>query len=167
MPWRVVPRGQRRHFSPMAFDFLKRMLRASAPAELPDDDARSAIAAVLVMAARADGEFGDGERDVVEQVLAARFKLDGAAARALREEGELAELESIDIYQFTKAIRTAIAHEERIAIVEALWKVVLADGSRDPHEDSLMRQLVDRLGLSPMDSALARQKVQGGGSIQA
>ena len=36
-----------------------------------------------------------------------------------------------------------------------------------PHEDSLMRQLVDRLGLSPMDSALARQKVQGGGSIQA
>jgi phosphoserine phosphatase len=31
----------------------------------------------------------------------------------------------------------------------------------------LMRQIVDRLGLSPMDSALARQKVQGGGSIQA
>jgi hypothetical protein len=24
---------------------------------------------------------------------------------------------------------------------------------------------VDRLGLSPMDSALARQKVQGGGAI--
>ena len=31
---------------------------------------------------------------------------------------------------------------------------------------TLMRQLVDRLGLSPMDSALARQRVQGGGSVQ-
>jgi hypothetical protein len=36
---------------------------------------------------------------------------------------------------------------------------------RDPHEDSLMRQIVDRLGLSPMDSALARQRVSAGGSV--
>jgi hypothetical protein len=35
---------------------------------------------------------------------------------------------------------------------------------RDPHEDSLMRQMGDRLGLSPMDLALARQKAAGGGS---
>jgi uncharacterized tellurite resistance protein B-like protein len=151
----------------MAFDFLKRMMRAAAPEDLPFEDARSAIAAVLVMAARADGDYGADEQRVVDEVLMARFGLDAAAASRLRGEGEAAELESIDIYQFTRAIRLSIAHEDRIAIVEALWKVVLADGSRDPHEDALMRQLVDRLGLSPMDSALARQKVQGGGSIQA
>jgi uncharacterized tellurite resistance protein B-like protein len=39
--------------------------------------------------------------------------------------------------------------------------VVLADARRDPHEDSLMRQITDRLGLSPMDSAKARQRVAG------
>jgi uncharacterized tellurite resistance protein B-like protein len=151
----------------MAIDFFKRLLRASAPADLPDEDARSAIAAVLVMAARADDHYGAEEQHVVDDVLMSRFGLDAAGAAALRAEGEDAELESIDIYQFTKAIRTAIPIEDRIAIVEALWKVVLADGARDPHEDTLMRQLVDRLGLSPMDSALARQRVQGGGSIQA
>jgi uncharacterized tellurite resistance protein B-like protein len=151
----------------MAIEFFKRLLRASAPAEAQADDARAAIAAVLVMAARADGEYGSDERAVVDQVLMGRFGLDAAGAEALRAQGEDAELESIDIYQFTKTIRTAIAHDDRIAIIEALWAVVLADGSRDPNEDSLMRQLVDRLGLSPMDSALARQKVQGGGSIQA
>jgi len=151
----------------MAIDFFKRLLRTTAPAELPADDARSAIAAVLVMAARADGEYGDVERSMVDQALTTRFGLDAASAAALRTEGEDAEVESIDIYQFTKAIRMSIAYEDRIAIVEALWAVVLADGSRDPQEDTLMRQLVDRLGLSPMDSALARQKVQGGGAIQA
>ncbi len=151
----------------MAIDFFKRLLRATAPGDVQQDDARSAIAAVLVMAARADGDYGDAERAVVDQALAGRFGLDAAGAAKLRAEGEDAELESIDIYQFTKAIRTSIAHDDRIAIVEALWAVVLADGARDPHEDTLMRQLVDRLGLSPMDSALARQKVQGGGSIQA
>ena len=150
----------------MALDFFKRLLRASAPAELHDNDARAAVAAVLVMAARADGDYGLGEQAVVDHVLGTRFGLDAAGAEALRQQGEDAELESIDIYQFTKAIRTAIAIEDRVAIVEALWAVVLADGARDPHEDSLMRQLVDRLGLSPMDSALARQRVQGGGSVQ-
>jgi hypothetical protein len=28
-----------------------------------------------------------------------------------------------------------------------------------------MRQMADRLGLSDMDSALARRRVQGGGSV--
>jgi len=151
----------------MAVGFFKRLLRATAPADLPSEDARSAIAAVLVMAARADDYYGADEQHVVDDVLMSRFGLDAAGAAKLRAEGEDAELDSIDIYQFTKAIRTAIPIEDRIAIVEALWKVVLADGARDPHEDTLMRQLVDRLGLSPMDSALARQRVQGGGSIQA
>ncbi len=151
----------------MALDFFKRLMRATAPADLPDEDARSAISAVLVMAARADGAYGADERHVVDDVLMSRFGLDAAGAAKLRAEGEDAELESIDIYQFTKAIRLAIPHDDRVAIVEALWKVVLADGARDPHEDTLMRQLVDRLGLSPMDSALARQRVAGGGSIQA
>lgn len=150
----------------MALDFLKRMLAAPKGAAAPED-ARQAIAAVLVMAARADGDYGASERAVVDAALAARFKLDAAATRALREQGEEAEAESVDIYQFTKAIKEAIPLEDRTAIVEALWRVVLADGQRDPLEDTLMRQIVDRLGLSPMESALARQKVQGGGSIQA
>jgi uncharacterized tellurite resistance protein B-like protein len=91
--------------------------------------------------------------------------LSAELARGLREQGEEAESEAIDIYQFTKAIRLSIPIEDRIAIIEELWGIVLSDGVRDPHEDTLMRQIVDRLGLSPMDSALARQKVQGGGSI--
>lgn len=120
---------------------------------------------MLVMAARADGKYDDHEAAIIDRVLGKRFGLTAVQAKALREQGEEAEGESIDIYQFTKAIKTAIPHDDRIAIIEELWGVILSDGVRDPHEDTLMRQIVDRFGLSPMDSALARQKVQGGGSI--
>ncbi|RYZ12842.1 MAG: TerB family tellurite resistance protein [Alphaproteobacteria bacterium] len=133
--------------------------------ELQPEDARLAVAAVLVMAARADGKYDDHEAAIIDRVLGKRFGLNADLARGLREQGEEAEGEAIDIYQFTKAIRTSIPIQDRIAIIEELWGVILSDGVRDPHEDSLMRQIVDRLGLSPMDSALARQKVQGGGSI--
>lgn len=132
---------------------------------MPPDDARVAIAAVLVMAARADGAYEAAEQAMIDRVLLARFRLADADAQRLRAEGEAAEAEAIDIYQFTKAIKDAIPYDDRVAVVEELWKVILADGERDPHEDTLMRQIVDRLGLSPMDSALARQRVQGGGSV--
>lgn len=136
-------------------------------ADLQPEDARLAIASVLVMAARADGKYEASEAAEIDRALIARFGLTPDQARGLREEGEAAESEAIDLYQFTKAIRTAIPLDDRIAVIEALWGIILSDGVRDSQEDTLMRQIVDRLGLSPMDSALARQKVQGGGSIQA
>lgn len=149
----------------MPLGFLRRLMMSTGHAELQPEDARLAIASVLVMAARADGKYDAEEEAMIDRALMARFGISAAQAKGLRDEGEQAEAEAIDIYQFTKAIRTAIPNEERVAIIEELWRVVLADGVRDPHEDTLMRQIVDRLGLSPMDSALARQKVQGGGSI--
>jgi uncharacterized tellurite resistance protein B-like protein len=148
----------------MPLGFLRRLLMSTGHTELEPQDARLAIASVLVMAARADGTYAGDEEAIIDRVLIARFKLTAAQARGLRESGEQAEAEAIDIYQFTKAIRTAIPHEDRLAIIEELWGVVLADGVRDPHEDTLMRQIVDRFGLSPMDSALARQKAARGGS---
>ena len=151
----------------MPLGFLRRLMMSTGHAELQPEDARLAIASVLVMAARADGKYDADEEAMIDRALMARFGISAAQAKGLRDEGEQAEAEAIDIYQFTKAIRTAIPNEERVAIIEELWRVVLADGVRDPHEDTLMRQIVDRLGLSPMDSALARQKVQGGGSIPA
>ena len=149
----------------MPLGFLRRLLMSTGHTELQPEDARLAVAAVLVMAARADGKYDDHEAAIIDRVLGRRFGLNADLARGLREQGEEAEGEAIDIYQFTKAIRTSIPIEDRIAIIEELWGVILSDRVRDPHEDSLMRQIVDRLGLSPMESALARQKVQGGGSI--
>jgi uncharacterized tellurite resistance protein B-like protein len=143
--------------------FLRRLLMSTGHTDLPPDDARTAIAAVLVMAARADARYEDGEKQVIDSVLGERFGLAADAASQLRAEGEAVEREAIDLYQFTRAIKTAVPFEERVAVIEALWRVVLADGARDPHEDALMRQMVDRLGLSEMDSALARQRVAGKG----
>lgn len=147
--------------------FLRRLMLSTGHAELQPEDGRLAIAAVLVMAARADGKYEATEAAFIDRTLIGRFRISAEQARGLRQEGEAAEAEAIDLYQFTKAIKAAIPLDDRLAIIEELWGIILSDGVRDPHEDTLMRQIVDRLGLSPMDSALARQKVQGGGSIQA
>jgi uncharacterized tellurite resistance protein B-like protein len=142
-------------------DFFRRFIAAAEAGTPTPEDARAAIAAVLVMAARADVDYADSERVIIDEVLMKRYGLTREEAVALRKRGEEAEGEAIDLYQFTRAIKTAVPHEDRMTILEAMWRVVLADARRDPHEDSLMRQITDRLGLSPMDSAKARQRVAG------
>ncbi|MDP3740554.1 MAG: TerB family tellurite resistance protein [Hyphomonadaceae bacterium] len=143
----------------MPLGFLRRLLLSTGHTDLQPEDARSAVAAVLVMAARADGHYDAAEQAMIDTVLAKRFGLTPEQTKGLREDGEAAEAEAIDLYQFSRAIKQAIPHEERVAIIEELWAVVLADGVRDDHEDSLLRNMTDRLGLADMDSAKARQRV--------
>lgn len=137
---------------------LLQRLRGDEAAALPTDEARAAIAALLVIAAHADHDYAEAEKAQIDRVLAARFGLDAAGAAALRAEGEAAEAASLDLYKFTALIKRAIAHEERASVLEALWRVVLADGQREAHEDALMRRLTDLLGLDSRDSLEARRQ---------
>jgi len=143
----------------MPAGFLKKLLGPTTAATLPPEDARSAIAAVLVMAARADGAYAAEEQAMIDGVLAQRYGLAADKAAALRADGEGAEVGAVDLYQFTKAIKAAVPYEDRSLVLEAVWRVVLADAERNPMEDTLMRGLADRLGLTDRDSALARQRV--------
>lgn len=148
----------------MLADLLRRLAgRPDEDGPLPDEDVRTAIAALLVIAAHADGTYAEAERATIEKILAARYGLDAAAAAALRAEGEAAEAAASDLFRFTHLVKQGVPYEERAAVIEALWRVVLADAHREAHEDALMRRLTDLLGLDPRESVLARQRVEQGG----
>lgn len=147
------------YFFGMIRNFLDRL---ATPAEQPPDgaDGALALAALLVRLARADGEYTPEEADRIESVLAARHGLAPDDAVDLRRRAEEIEEQAPDTVRFTRAIKDAVPHEQRIGIVEELWSVALADGARDPDEDALVRMAVRFLGVSDRDSALARQRVE-------
>jgi len=58
------------------------------------------------------------------------------------------------------AIKDAVPYEDRMAVIEALWEVVLADGKRAAEEDSLLRLVASLLGIADRDSAMARQRIE-------
>lgn len=144
--------------TPMFADFLKR-LTAPDPAPLQDTDARLALTALLVRIARADGDYAAEEVERIDRIVAARYGLSPFETTALRKEAETLESEAPDTVRFTRAIKDAVSHEDRIAVIESLWQVVLADGTRDAEEDALVRLAANLLGVNDRDSALARQRV--------
>ncbi|TMM50842.1 TerB family tellurite resistance protein [Sulfitobacter sabulilitoris] len=144
----------------MFADFIKRLTQPD-PVHLPDDDARLALTALLVRIARADQNYSDTEKERIDQITAKRYDLGPGAVTALRAEAELLEAEAPDTVRFTRAIKDAVPYDERLRVVEALWKVVLADGTRAEEEDAVVRMATKFLGVSDPDSAMARQKVEG------
>ena len=117
------------------------------------------MTALLVRLARADNEYAAAEIHRITQVIMARYKLAEPEAIALRETAETLEQEAPDTVRFTRAIKDRVAYEDRIAVVEALWQVALADGNRDAEEDALLRLVVSLLGVTDVDSASARLRV--------
>lgn len=144
----------------MFADFLKR-LNDPAPAQLPDSDARLALTALLVRVARSDNDYSTAERARIQSIVKNRYGLDDAGRDALLTDAETLESEAPDTVRFTRSIKDAVAYEDRLAVVEALWQVVLADGARAKEEDALLRLVANLLGITDMDSAQARKRVEG------
>lgn len=124
-----------------------------------EDAGRVAIAALLVEAARSDDVYVEDERLMIDRVLAERFGLSTEEADALRVRGEAAQAEAVDLVRFTRAIKDAVPYEDRISVVEALWRVILADEEIDHEESALVRRLAGLLYVSDPDAGLARQRV--------
>lgn len=135
-------------------------LFAPSPPRLTEPDARLALAALLVRVARSDGHYATAEVERIDRILMQRHGLTATGAAYLRTEAEVVEAQAPDTVRFTRALKAAVPLEDRTSLVEALWAVALADGQRDDDEDRVLRLVASLLGLTDVDSALARQRVQ-------
>ena len=138
--------------------FLKTLLDGP-QSPLAPQDAKLSLAALMVRIARSDGSYDIEEIATIDTLLGARYAMETTEVVKLRRDAETLESEAPDTVRFTRAIKDAVAYEDRIAVIEDLWSIVLADGVRDAEEDSLVRLVASLLGVSDVDSATARQKV--------
>ncbi len=143
----------------MFLDLINRLTQPR-PEPLRDDDARLALAALLVRIARSDGDYATAEIRRIDRILATRFGLSPEAASALRQDAEEVERQAPDTVRFTRAVKEAVPYDDRAAVIEALWEVVLADGIRDRQEDALLRLVADLLGINDRNSNILRRKVE-------
>lgn len=123
---------------------------------------RIAFTALLVEAARSDENYDEKERALITTIIRNQFSLTEPDAIALREQGEAAQGDAIDLHRFTKQVKT-LPEAERVAFIEGLWRIVLSDGVRDPFEDTMIRRVCGLVHLTDRVSGEARQRVEGEG----
>lgn len=130
-------------------------------AALTRDDPRVAAAALFFHVVDADGTVSDGERAKLGDAIASAYKLKGGELDAVLKAGERADDEAVDLYAFTSVLKRELDSEQRIAFVELLWDVVLADGERHELEENVVWRISELLGVSARQRIWARQRAEG------
>jgi len=134
--------------------------------ELKEEDRAERIqvatCALLLEVANSDDEFSDIERDNIVQILEKDFELSDEYAKELMELSDKEREESIDLWHFTNLINEHYSIEEKIRIIEMVWKVIYADGKLDKYEDHLAHKLSNLLKLTHEQLIDAKLKVRDG-----
>jgi uncharacterized tellurite resistance protein B-like protein len=144
---------------------LRRMLDA-APADthvVPAHERRQlqlAVAVLLHEARRADYAEGDEESIRGQQALADIFGLQPAESAALLEEGRAKAQHLTSLYAPLTTVKRDFSLEERVRLVEHLWRVAFAHGGLDPYEDHYVRKVAHLLYVPNTQSMLARNRAR-------
>ncbi len=118
-----------------------------------------ATCALLLEMARTDEEFHEVEAELIEDLLQNRFNLSPAVVGELIGLAQSEQQASPDLYHFAREINEHFSIEEKVELIEALWRIVYADSILDKYEEHLMRQLTKLLRLSHRQMIDAKLKV--------
>ena len=140
-------------------DFFRRLGGPDEPRHFSEDDARLALAALLVHAMAIDGAISPAERKTLEELLARRFSLSGEDLQTLIDDATAAEQEAVDLYRFTSVLKRQMDEEARIRVVESLWEIAYADGKSHEFEENLVWRVAELLGVNPRDRIAQKRAV--------
>lgn len=140
---------------------LRRIFGPQEKVDAPDGvDPRIAAAALLVETALADGVYAGVEAQQIRECLKDAFDLTPDELETIMSEAEELASHAVDHHKFTNAVKWGLPKADRLKLMENLWKVALADGDRDAHEDQLLRRVAPLMALTDRDRAEARQRAE-------
>lgn len=119
-----------------------------------------AVAVLLHEARRADADESRGETDAGVQALVEMLGLERSDAVALLEEGRARAQTLASFYAPVSVIKRDFSMEQRIALVEQLWRVSFADGQLNLYEDHYVRKIAHLLYVPNVQSMLARNRAK-------
>mgnify|MGYP001434336571 FL=1 len=109
----------------------------------------SKVAALLIHAAKIDENFSKNEESIIKQALL-QIGANNKNLERIFSNGKKIEENSNQILEFTKEVKN-MDENNKIKIVETLWRIIYSNDEADIYETSLMRRLG---GLLYIDSKL-------------
>ena len=122
-------------------------------------DIRIATCALLLEMANIDGEFSDSERNRIISILKRDYQLSEKHALELIKASNKELDGSVDLWKFTNLINRNYPLEEKIQIIEMVWKIAYTDRKLDKYEDYLVHKLAKLLHLTHKQLIEAKLKV--------
>ena len=118
----------------------------------------SKIAALLVHTAKIDENYEDKEREIIKKTLI-ELGAESSNVDTVVSNAEVIEANSNQILDFTKEVKN-MSEDDKIKIVESLWKIIYSDNSADIYETNLMRRLAGLLYIDAKTMGELKKRIK-------
>ena len=133
------------------FDFIKKIISNNGPdrtgkgAEFKTHIAASVL---LIETAHADDECTAEEMAHVVATLKEQFGFSHEYIAELIEYAGAERDKAMDLWQFTNQMNSHFSMAEKMAVMQAVWRIIFADGQLEAHEDHFAHKLANLLRLT-------------------
>ncbi|OGC91281.1 MAG: hypothetical protein A2W25_00295 [candidate division Zixibacteria bacterium RBG_16_53_22] len=124
------------------------------------DNIRIATCAIMMEVADSDDEFTPREKAIIVGALSQEFSLSASQVDELMATTRQRIDGSVDTWGFTNTLNQNLSEDERLKILETIWKIIYSDDNLSHHEDSLAHKLSYLLGLTHDQLIAAKLKVR-------
>ena len=119
--------------------------------EEPSFEIELTAAVLAYEIARIDGDISSDEL----KILMEEIKI--IANKVGKEESEILQIieiysnDSISFYEFVEDINKGYTKNEKLSLLEFMWKIAYADGNLDVDEERLIRRLADMIKIKDIE----------------
>jgi uncharacterized tellurite resistance protein B-like protein len=141
--------------------FLRRLFGPEDTAPPPADAVAQAAASLLAEITRVDHEVKDTDVGAARDALQQLFALPPDKAEALLAHAARPENRHTSYHPLVSLLNRHLTHEQKVRLVESMWRVAHADRDVHMYEDHLVRKISELLYLSHTDFITAKHRARG------
>ena len=119
-----------------------------------------AAAALLVEIMNADHELSSEESESIKGILFDTLFITNEVAEELLVTAKQEVRQATDLFQFTEVINASYSYEEKVSLIESLWKVAYSDKQLDKYEEHMVRRIADLLHVSHSDFIQTKNRIK-------
>ena len=123
-----------------------------------DNEDLTMIAALLVHAAKIDENYTNHEEEIIKKTIL-EISNEDLNLEKIIENAKNIEKDSNQILDFTKKVKNT-SDENKIKIVESLWKIIYSNKEADVYETNLMRRLAGLLYIDSKTMGDIKEKIK-------
>ena len=116
------------------------------------------VAALLIHAAKIDQNYSSQEEEIIKKTLL-ELGANSENLTKILNEGKKIETNSNQILDFTKEVKN-MNEDNKILIIETLWKIIYSNKVADIYETSLMRRLTGLLYIDNKIMGDIKEKIK-------
>lgn len=119
-----------------------------------------ASAALMIELLKIDKHINERETAMLSDILQKTFSLDPASLAEIVALAEQEARQAVSLYDFTSLVNESYQYDDKVQLVENLWRLAMADDHLDKYEEQMIRKTADLIYVSHSDFIRTKLKVR-------